>query len=52
MGLNAISKEEMKGIVGGKKIVSIYFKNDSEGTYFEITYDDGSVDYVPHTWYA
>ena len=52
MELNAISKEEMKEIIGGKKMISCTLAKDSLGSYYVIRYDDGSVEYVAVDWYA
>jgi len=42
----------MGTINGGKKLIKCEFRSDGEGTYYELTYDDGSVEYIAHTWYA
>ena len=47
-----LSTTEMGTINGGKKLIKCEFRSDGEGTYYELTYDDGSVEYIAHTWYA
>jgi len=47
-----LTTTEMKEIRGGKQIISVVLKSNSNGTYYKITYSDGSYDVVWVTSYA
>ena len=50
--VSRLSTNEMNIIKGGKELIKCEFKSDEQGTYYELTYDDGSVEYIPYAWYA
>mgnify|MGYP000919558411 FL=1 len=44
---------EMQVLIGGQKqLIRATLKSDSEGSYYQLDYDDGSVEYVALDWYA
>jgi hypothetical protein len=45
-------KKKWQKLVVVKTVISMSLKNDGEGTYYEIIYDDGSLDFVELDWYA
>lgn len=48
-----LSPTQMKCIVGGeKKLISQTLKTDELGTYYELRYDDGSIEFLDVDWLA
>ena len=47
-----LTTDEMLFIKGGKKLIKVVYKQDGMGSYHELHYDDGSIEYVGDVWYA
>lgn len=47
-----LTTNQMNEIRGGKQIIDVVLKSNSNGTYYKITYSDGSYDVVWVTNYA
>ncbi|HSH51098.1 MAG TPA: hypothetical protein VK982_05160 [Bacteroidales bacterium] len=47
-----LTTDEMLFTRGGKKLIKMVYKQDEQGTYYELHYDDGSIVYVGDVWYA